>query len=323
MKKYRKFIIWLGLIIVLIGGYFIADSLLFSGFRPKFVSQEGFQGNYFAKPDIHNKVAVVLLGGGQWGDYWGAQVAQKDFVGFSLPYIGREGLPELPEEIDLVYFELAINWLRNQPEVNPGKIIVMGASRNAELALVVASRFPKLVHGVIAYSPSSVAWSNTVLPYNSDEIKASWTYNGEAVPYIPMKKITGNNTNKIETLAYWKAGLAKTEFATKATIEVEDINGPVLLFSGKDDKVWPSAMMADSIAKRLQEHEFKYDFQNVQYENAGHLISSNPESRSEIRTGEMTINNKIYQFEYGGTDQGDYAARQAAKTAVFEFINKL
>lgn len=323
MKKSKKFIIWLGLIIILIGGYFIADSLLFSGFKPRFVSQEGFQGNYFAKPNIHDKVAVVLLGGGQWGDYWGAQFAQKDFVGLSLPYIGRDGLPELPEEIDLVYFESAVNWLGKQPEVDPDKIIMMGASRNAELALVVASRFPELVHGVIAYSPSSVAWSNTVLPYNSDEIKASWTYKGEAVPYIPMKKITGNNTNKIETLAYWKAGLAKAEFATKAAIEVEDINGPVLLFSGKDDKVWPSAMMADSIAKRLEEHDFKFDFQNMQYENAGHLISSNPESRSENRTGEMTINNKIYQFEYGGTDPGDYTARQAAKVVVFEFIEKL
>ncbi len=61
------------MIIVLIGGgILLLIVFLISGFKLRFVSQEDFQGgNYFAKPNIHNKVAVVLLGGGQWGgDYW-------------------------------------------------------------------------------------------------------------------------------------------------------------------------------------------------------------------------------------------------------------
>lgn len=229
-------------------------------------------------------------------------------------------MPKLPEEIDLKYFQNAIHWLGNQKEVNPKKIVLMGASRNAELALLIASTFPDLVSGVIGYAPSAVSWSNTVLPYSSNELKASWTYNVVDIPYIPMDKISGNNSDKINTLAYWESGLAKTDLVAKALIKVELIKGPILLFSGMDDKVWPSAKMADMIETRLENKDFKYQFENIKYENAGHLISSNPELVSNARTGEMTINGKVYAYEYGGTDDGDAMAKKDAYKKVLNFL---
>lgn len=235
----------------------------------------------------------------------------------------KRRLTKLPEEINLEYFENAIKWLQKQPEVDPDKIIVMGASRNAELSLVIASIFPKLVGGVIAYAPSSVSWSNTVLPYNSNDLKPSWKYQGIDIPYIPMDKISGNESNKIETLEYWKSGLAKTDFLTQATIRVEKINGPILLFSGKDDMVWPSSLMADMIEQRIKENNFKYSFQNIKYEEAGHLISSNPKSNSDFRIGKININGKDYEFEYGGTNEGDNKAKQDAKMRLLDFIEKI
>jgi len=323
MKKNSKYIIGLGIIIFLIVGYFIADSILFNGFKPRAINENGFQANYFVKTDTKRKAAVVLIGGGQWGDYWGQQFANRGYSALSIPYTRKEGLPKLPEGINLEYFEKALEWLGKQPEVDPKKIIVMGASRNAELALVIASTFPKLVSGVIAYAPSSVSWSNTVLPYNSDNLKASWKYQGVDIPYVPMEKITGNDSNKIETLEYWKSGLTKTDYVTQATIRVEKINGPILLFSGKDDMVWPSSLMANMIEQRIKESDFKYSFQNIKYEKAGHLISSNPESNSDYRTGKITINGKDYKFGYGGTNEGDFKAKQDAKIRLMEFMEKL
>lgn len=322
MKKNRKYVIWIVIITLLIFGYFIADGLLFVGIKPRIVNENGFQANYFVKETTENKAAVILVGGGQWGDYWGGQLANKGLSGLSLPYVRREGLPELPEEINLEYFENAIEWLKIQPEVDPGKILVMGASRNAELALIIASIFPELISGVVAYAPSSVSWSNTVLPYNSNELKPSWKYQGVDIPYVPMDKISGNDSNKIETLAYWESGLAKTDYATQATIKVENINGPILLFSGKDDKVWPSSVMADMIEYRIKKDSFQYSFQNIKYENAGHLISGNPESNDDYRTGIMKINAKDYEFEYGGTTEGDKKAKQDAKMRFLDFMEK-
>lgn len=206
--------------------------------------------------------------------------------------MGKEGLPKLPEEIELEYFENAIGWLVEQPEVNPDKVVVMGASRNAELALVLASTFPKKISGVIAYAPSSVSWSNTVLPYNSNEIKASWKYKGIDIPYVPMNKISGSNSDTINTLNYWKSGLNKIDFIEKAAIQVEKIQGPILLLSGKDDKVWPASLMANQIEQRLQEYQFKYSFQNIKYDNAGHLISRDPDNPTSPRTVTMLIDGK-------------------------------
>lgn len=323
MKNNRKYILGIGIIVFLFVGYFIVDGILFEGVKQRTIHENGFQANYFVKTDTKRKAAVVLIGGGQWGDYWGQQFANKGFSGLSIPYTRREGLPKLPEEIDLAYFEKALEWLQNQPEVDPDKIIVMGASRNAELALVIASIFPELVGGVVAYAPSSVSWSNTVLAYNSDTLKPSWKYHEADIPYVPMDKIPGNASHKIETMEYWESGLAKTDFVAQAAIKVENINGPILLFSGKDDRVWPSTFMADMIEQRVTQHAFQHPFQSIKYEHAGHLISGNPEMTSDIRTGKMNIDGKDYEYELGGTTEGDDAAKKDAAIRLMKFVEKI
>lgn len=319
----KKVIIGISILIVVVAGYFVLDSILFDGVKPEAIDENGFQANYFNNPETKNNATVLMIGGGQWGDYWGVELAKNGYVGLSIPYTNAEGLPKLPEEIPLEYFENALKWLREQPEVNPDKIIVMGASRNAELALLIASSLPELVSGAVAYAPGSVSWANTVLPFNSDELKPSWTYKGNDIPYVPMDKISGNNSDTINTFNYWENGLNKKEFVRDAAIKVEKINGPILLFSGRDDRVWPSARMADMLEDRIEDSNFEYEFKNIQYEDAGHLISGNPESKSEPRTGTMLIDDKQYSFEYGGTNDGDFKAKQNAKFELMQFMEKL
>lgn len=323
MPKYTRYLIGIGIAIFLVGGYFVADRLLFNGVRARLVDDEGFQGNYFTKNKDGTSVTIVLIGGGQWGDYWGQQFALRGYNALSLPYVNRDGLPRLPEEINLEYFERALEWLRRQNEVDAEKIVVMGASRNAELALLLAATMPERVGGVVAYAPSAVSWSNTVLPYNSDTVKPSWIYKGKDIPYVPMEKIKGDGSGKIETLTYWKSGLAKTDYVERATIKVEQINGPILLLSGLDDKVWPSAQMADMIVERLKEMGFKYPFESIKYENAGHMISGNPGVASDYRKGTLTIEGSEYEFAFGGTKEGDMRASQAAQKKVFDFLQML
>ncbi|WP_046757620.1 acyl-CoA thioester hydrolase/BAAT C-terminal domain-containing protein [Kordia jejudonensis] len=323
MKNNKKYIVIISSILVVIIGYFIADNLLYDGIQPIAIQEDGFQGNYYAKNDTQSQPTVILIGGGQWGDYWAEQIAKKGYTSLSLPYTQRDGLPILAEEVHLEYFEKALNWLSTQPEVDADNIIVMGASRNAELALVLATVFPDDIYGVVAYAPSSVSWSNTVLPYSADEVKPSWIYNEVAIPYVSMEKIQGNTTDTIETLPYWKNGLAKTTEVDNAIIKVEKINGPILLFSGLDDKVWPAATMANMLAERIKATDFNYDFQNIQYENAGHLISTHPDINSDIKTGKMNVNGKTYTFAFGGTTEGDTKAKKDAQNKLFEFLEKL
>ncbi len=214
----KKLIIIGGIIVVLVIGYRVLDNFLFDEVKPIAINNTEFQGKFYAKDGVEKQTTIVIIGGGAWGDYWANSLASQGFVGLSLPYSGKNNLPKIPEGIRLEYFEKAFNWLVTQPEVNPGKIIVMGASRNAELALVIASTLDEYVDGVIAYSPSSVSWSNTVVPYNSDEVKASWKYRNKDIPYISMEKIKGNDKRLIETLSYWNIGLSKVEEVEKAAI---------------------------------------------------------------------------------------------------------
>lgn len=323
MKKLKRVLITLGILALLVVTYLILDNVLFTGVKPVEINKNGIQANFYAQTYSCKKTTLVLLGGGQWGDYWGQTIAQNGFVGLSLPYVGKEGLPHLPEEIELEYFEQALEWLRKQPEVDPKKIVVMGASRNAELALLLGATFNDLVSGVIAYAPSSVSWSNTVLPYNSDQLKPSWTFKGNDIPYIAMTKISGNPTSQIETLSYWEKGLSDTNQIQKALIKVEQIKGPILLLSGKDDKVWPSALMADMIEQQLVQHHFAYPFQNIKYEQAGHHISSNPKANSKHIAGNLYIEGKKYKIEYGGNEQGNNKAKRDAKKRVIDFVRKM
>ncbi|WP_435579089.1 alpha/beta hydrolase family protein [Gilvibacter sp.] len=205
----KKLLLGLGIIGFLVGGYFTAYALLFNGVKARPIQQNGLWANYFAQDNDQAKTTVILIGGGQWGDYWAQYLAQNNMYGLSLPYSGVGDLPQLPEDIALEYFEKALDWLIAQPEVDPDRIVVMGASRNAELALVVAANFPQRVSGVVAYAPSSVSWSNTVLPYNSDALKPSWTFKGQAIPFVPMEKMQGGSEEHLDLLGYWNAGLAK------------------------------------------------------------------------------------------------------------------
>jgi len=55
-------------------------------------------------------------------------------------------------------------------------------------------------------------------------------------------------------------------------IPVENINGPVLLISGKKDVIWPSSDMSDMVIDRLTKYDHPYFYKHLSYEGAGHAI---------------------------------------------------
>jgi hypothetical protein len=57
-----------------------------------------------------------------------------------------------------------------------------------------------------------------------------------------------------------------------ATIAVERIRGPVLLFSGDDDRMWPAGRMCDAVIARLAAHRHPHGFAHHRYPDAGHLL---------------------------------------------------
>ena len=99
-----------------------------------------------AVPDTEGaQPAVMALGGseGRQPTGVGRLLAEQGYVALSLSYFNAPGLPDDLANIPLEYFETALRWLADRPEVDSDKVFVWGASRGGEAALLIAATYPE------------------------------------------------------------------------------------------------------------------------------------------------------------------------------------
>ncbi len=244
---------------------------------------------------------VLLLGGSSggigWQDEIGALLADAGFAALALAYFGMEGLPGDLERIPLEYCGEAMDYLQRQPFVDPSRIGVVGVSKGGELALLLASRDPRLV-AVVAFVPSAVVFQSIADGWPRT---SSWSVGGEDLPFVPYLINESFRPDRLATM--YRQSLEQPE-AAAAAIEVERIRGPILLLSGRDDALWPSTYMSEQIVARLEARGFPHAVEHVAYENAGHLISR--------VTAETT--------RLGGTAEGNRAAQEDAQRRMLAFL---
>lgn len=91
MDKKTKLIFGsIAIVALLIAGYFYIDSILFDGVKPKSINANGFKATFFSKDDLENQTAIVLIGGGDWGDYWGRNLQKQTILVYHYPITGRK-----------------------------------------------------------------------------------------------------------------------------------------------------------------------------------------------------------------------------------------
>lgn len=214
---------------------------------------------------------VIVLGGSEGGvpRDRAALIASHGYAALALAYFGADTLPGELERIPLETVDRAVEWLRKQPGVDPNVIAIVGVSKGAELALLSASRNPR-IRAVIAIAPSSVAFQNLG---SSPRSTSSWTSGGTDVPFAPFVRSEVYDKTR-RTADLYSASLDAAPPA--AQIPVENIAGPILLLSGKDDALWPSAKMANEIALRLSQHHFRFVVTNLNFNDVGHHVASLP-----------------------------------------------
>ena len=277
------------------------------------VREGGLVGHFFAAVGASGRTSVLMLGGS--GGSYPDEAAARDLARGGYPVLAlayfrdREGNPpELEQKelrrVPLEYMFKALDWLKARPEVRANRIVLMGESRGAELALIVGSLRPD-VAGVIAYSPLELRWAAVG---GGD---AAWTLNGVPLPYAegvynratPMSQFTDILDGPVDV-------------RNAAAIEVERVHGPVLLISSRADALSPSARMANDIEARLRMNRFSYGVENVQYENASHLLMGFGPGQTEFRAPKFTIH-------FGGTTEGTETARNSGWARVKEFLGRL
>lgn len=298
-----------------------------SGLTTEHVRQEKLIGDLFYPTGKTGLPVIIFLGGSGGGLGYEEELkalALNGYSVFSLAYFKEAGLPDKLENIPLEYFENAFNWLTTKTQVDTSKLILLGVSRGAELALLLGSTYPQ-VKGVIAYAPSCYVLPNAT-DIEDDNLIPSWTFRGVAIPFAPLRKFKATTDVSVNYTTYMEPLLHETPATEVYTIKVEKIRGPVLLISGDEDLVWPADRMATRIERRLQEHGFQYEFTNTIFNGGGHdlLMFKNCYpilSSIAFRKFKLKITGQQYQFNLGGTALGVIKSKVHSREITLQFLD--
>jgi uncharacterized protein len=265
----------------------------------KTIEGQDFVADLYSTEGSTKKLGVLVLGGSEGGmaTYLAKPFADAGYPTVTLAYFKTKGTPESLDEIPLEYFDKPIDWMKANEQM-PDGIVMVGGSKGAELALLLASKHPE-IKGVIALAPSSVVWQG--IPKVFWPPRSSWTLGGQPLPFVSYDISQGFDPNNL--LALYQQSLKQKEAVAKATIEAEKIGGPILLFSGRDDKMWPSAEMGDAICERLKSKQFAHKYEHIKYDDAGHTLNE--------------------YFMLGGTAEGNKKAREDSTKRMLEFVESI
>jgi dienelactone hydrolase len=264
------------------------------------VSGVGFDGEFYPPAGSPKKLGVLVLGGSDGGipSRRARWIAENGFPVLALAYFKTKRTPEYLDMIPLEYFDEPIAWLINNKYTQGGRMVVIGESKGAELALLLCARKPE-ISGVVAFVPSAVVFQG--MPKDFWPPRSSWSHRGEPIPFVPYDLSNLPDRNNI--LSIYRNSLKQQEAVRRALIPVSRIKGPVLLFSAADDRMWPSVEMSDMIMRTLRDQEFRYPFEHISYDHAGHTMTE--------------------YYMMGGTEEGNRKARIDSTERMLLFLKKL
>ena len=264
------------------------------------VENDGFVGTLYEPTESTDQVGIFVLGGSEGGipDRQAKAFAAQGYPTLAIGFFKLFGTPEYLDEVPLEYFDKPLAWFSSQPFMKDRKVVVVGSSKGAEVALLLATRKPQ-INGVIAIAPSSVVFQG--IPKSFWPPRSSWTEQEKPVAFVPYDISKGIDVKKLRPM--YEQTLTQTDAVEKATIPIEKVNGPVLLLSGVDDTMWPSSEMAEAIVGRNKENGSKIEIKHVKYEAAGHTLNE--------------------FFMMGGTKDGNRKARIDSTRRISEFLSKI
>jgi len=172
---------------------------------------------------------VVGLGGSEGGNAWASdrwkdtrnKILEKGYAFLALGYFGCKGTPKLLDRIAIEDVHNAILAATHHKKVDGNKIAIIGGSRGADLAMLVASYYNDIdcVVGLVA--------SHAVFPGHTENLStSSWTYGGEELPFVPVNDASVPYLMNRDLRGAFEAMLQDTAAERQALIRVENINGP-------------------------------------------------------------------------------------------------
>jgi dienelactone hydrolase len=275
------------------------------------VSEPGLLANFYPAPTDGGPDAthpgVLLLGGseGALGSSVTRMARSLQAQGYAVLHVSYFRGPEQSPRLALVpleTFDRALTWLERQPGVAKGRLAVVGGSKGAEAALLVATRHPEL-RAVVAGMPSSVVWPG--VDWQAGVVSdSSWSSGGK--PLVALAY--GGPSFSGGRRGIYDRGLAMLPTRPLARIPIEKSPATVLLVCGEADNLWPSCPMARQL---LASEPARVRI--LAYADAGHGVFGPPFAENDPRYARLA--------GFGGTSAGNNNARQDGWPKVIAFLH--
>ncbi len=247
---------------------FLVVLFFFLGWRtPSLSGNHGKMDTHLYLSDRAQQPLIVAFGGGSGGNDWERNYLKdkRDSLlahGFAVLAIGYFKTDNSPGSLDRISLnaiaDTILNIARRTPSIDTSRIVLMGASKGGELVLNLACRY-SCFKGVIAFSTSHVSFPAITLSANT----SSWMYNDQEVTYVPAPFKIIWPALKGDLFEAFSIMLENTEAVALAGIEVEKINGPILILSADEDEQWPATKMSEQLVERLERKNFAHQFEHI------------------------------------------------------------
>lgn len=219
---------------------------------------------------------IVALGGSEGGNGWNMSVRyrqllnERGYAFLPIAYFGLDGIPEKLDRIALNGVHEAVLNAAKNPNINENCIAIIGVSKGAELALLLASYYSEY-KAVVALSPSNVNFTSTANPMVKISFPLvmntpSFSIDGKSLPFVPASwkaKLKGFSG---DFLGFYEEMLTNKSAVELAAIKVENINGAIFMVSGKYDNLWPSSAMSKMMMERLTLNSFSHYFEHLEFD---------------------------------------------------------
>lgn len=261
-------------IVLFIGIFFLALGVFIFTYTPPFPEKHGQIATQLFMGDSLHQPLIVGFGGGGGGNDWARdymkdkrnELLKRGYAILAIGYFNAGA--QTPAYLDRISLnaiaDSILSIASSNEKIDQQKITLLGGSKGGELVLNLASRYQQF-NSVVAMSTAHASFPALTISSNT----SSWFYNGKEVTYVPAPLKVIFPAIKGDLFTAFEMMLEDKGAVKKAAIEVENINGPILILSAKDDEQWAATKMSNRIMERLKAHEFKHYYEHIQLEG-GH-----------------------------------------------------
>ncbi|MCL4121311.1 UNVERIFIED_CONTAM: hypothetical protein GTU68_000956 [Idotea baltica] len=237
-------------------------------------------------------------------EYRAAQLATRGIVALALAFFDYEDLPKLQYQLDLKYFEEAVQVLLRHPKVLKPSVGVIGVSKGGDLALTMATFIPEVAAAVsingccsVLATPTKINREHTIKPLLHDISKIK-VINKEICVSLGMNNHPEDHPDTI--------------------VPIHKSNAKFLFIVGDSDLNMDSKMYASLDAKLLQKVGKGGNCEIHVYKGAGHLIEP-PYSSFCPASYHKVID---FVLAWGGELKAHAQAQEEAWIHMLAFLNK-